>query len=211
MNTKKILIVDDHEVVRLGIKGLLSHHSEFAVAGEASTVQEAVAKASEINPDIIIMDVRLPDGSGIDACRKICQFNNEIKVIMLTSFPDNDIVIESILAGASGFVLKEIKGNVLIDTIKKVSRGESILDSRITNKVLDYMKNIEREKKLENILTPQELRVLALVAEGKTNREIGNELFLSERTVRNHLSRVMSKLNLSNRAMAAAYYAAIKK
>lgn len=206
--TKKIMIVDDHEVVRLGLKGLISHYKdEFEVVGETPTVAEAVAMGVALKPDIVIMDVRLPDGSGVDACREICRANgSETKVIMLTSFPEDDVVIESILAGSSGFVLKDIKGNALIEAISKVTRGESILDPRITNKVLSYMKNKDSQKKLENILTPQELKVLALVAEGKTNREIGTELFLSERTVRNHLSRVLQKLNLNNRAKAAAYY-----
>ncbi|MEW6243925.1 MAG: response regulator transcription factor [Bacillota bacterium] len=212
MNRKTVMIVDDHEVVRLGLKGLIAHRKdEFDVIGEAATVKEAVTRARELKPDVIIMDVRLADGSGIDACREICRSDPDTKVIILTSFPDNDIAIESILAGASGFVLKEIKGNALMEAIDKVTRGESILDSRVTGNVLKYIKSGDRREKLEDVLTPQELRVLAMVAEGKTNREIGNALFLSERTVRNHLSRVLQKLNLQNRAAAAAYYVTRKK
>ncbi len=207
MEQKKVLIVDDHEVVRLGLMGLIAHHKELDLIGEVGTVKEAVVKVKELDPDIVVMDVRLPDGSGINACREICQSNAKAKVIMLTSFPDDDIVIESILAGASGFVLKEIKGNTLIEAINKVARGESLLDPSITSKVLDYMKNKDKNAKIEEVLTPQEYKVLALVAEGKTNKEVGKDLFLSERTVRNHLSRVLHKLNLKNRAQAAAYYA----
>ena len=206
-----IMVVDDHEVVRMGIKNLLSRNPMLSVVGEAGTLQEALERAATLQPDIIIMDVRLPDGSGVEACHRIHQDYPDIKIIMLTSFPDEDVVIESILAGASGFVLKEIKGNSLVEAVEKVSRGESLLDSTVTGKVLEYMKTSKdkknKEDDLSQVLTPQELKVLALVAEGKTNKEIGEKMFLSGRTVRNHLSRVMHKLNLSNRAQAAAFYA----
>ncbi len=203
------MIVDDHEVVRLGLKGLLNRNPGFTVVAEAGSVQEAVEQAALAKPDLVIMDVRLPDGSGVEACRRILEKHPEMKVIMLTSFPDDDVVIEAILAGASGFVLKEIKGNSLVEAVEKVARGQSLLDPTITGNVLQYMKKREDggSERLEDLLTSRELKVLSLVAEGKTNREIGDELYLSERTVRNHLSRVLHKLNVSNRAQAAAFYA----
>lgn len=209
----KVMIVDDHEVVRLGLKGLLSRNRDLTVVGEAGSVKEALEKASLLQPEVIVMDVRLPDGSGVDACRQILAAHPQTKVIMLTSFPDEDVVIEAILAGAAGFVLKEIKGNSLVEAVEKVARGQSLLDPTITGNVLTYMKKKEKKPKegLEELLTPRELHVLALVAEGKTNREIGDTLFLSERTVRNHLSRVMHKLNVSNRAQAAVLYTSVMK
>jgi two-component system, NarL family, response regulator DevR len=205
----KVMIVDDHEVVRLGLKGLLSRKQGLTVVGEAGSVQEAVEKASSLQPEVIVMDVRLPDGSGVDACRQILETQPDIKVIMLTSFPDDEVVIEAILAGAAGFVLKEIKGNSLVEAVEKVARGQSLLDPTITGNVLAYMKKkeVKKQESLEELLTTRELHVLALVAEGKTNKEIGDALFLSERTVRNHLSRAMHKLNVSNRAQAAVLYA----
>ncbi len=209
----KVMIVDDHEVVRLGLKGLLSRNQGLTVVGEAASVQEAVEKASSLQPEVIVMDVRLPDGSGVDACRQILETQPDIKVIMLTSFPDDEVVIEAILAGAAGFVLKEIKGNSLVEAVEKVARGQSLLDPTITGNVLAYMKKkeVKKQESLEELLTTRELHVLALVAEGKTNKEIGDALFLSERTVRNHLSRAMHKLNVSNRAQAAVLYASKPK
>lgn len=201
--------MDDHEVVRLGLKGLLNRNPGFTVVSEAGSVQESVEKAAQTKPDVIIMDVRLPDGSGVEACRRILKDHPEMKIIMLTSFPDDDVVIEAILAGASGFVLKEIKGNSLVEAVEKVAQGQSLLDPNVTKNVLQYMKKREDgvSERLEDLLTPRELKVLSLVAEGKTNKEIGDELYLSERTVRNHLSRVLHKLNVNNRAQAAALYA----
>ncbi len=202
--------MDDHEVVRLGLKGLLNRNPGFTVVSEAGSVQESVEKAAQTKPDVIIMDVRLPDGSGVEACRRILKDHPEMKIIMLTSFPDDDVVIEAILAGASGFVLKEIKGNSLVEAVEKVAQGQSLLDPNVTKNVLQYMKKREDgvSERLEDLLTPRELKVLSLVAEGKTNKEIGDELYLSERTVRNHLSRVLHKLNVNNRAQAAALFAA---
>jgi two-component system, NarL family, response regulator DevR len=209
----KVMVVDDHEVVRLGIKGLLSRNQGLTVVGEAGSVKEAVEKAALLQPEVIVMDVRLPDGSGVEACRQILEAYPEMKVIMLTSFPDDEVVIEAILAGAAGFVLKEIKGNSLVEAVEKVARGQSLLDPTITGNVLAYMKKkeVKQQDSLEKLLTTRELHVLALVAEGKTNKEIGDALFLSERTVRNHLSRVMHKLNVSNRAQAAVLYASRSK
>lgn len=206
----KVMIVDDHEVVRLGIKGLLSNHPNLNIIDEAASVKEAISKALALKPDVILLDIRLPDGSGIEACKEIRKNLPSVKIIILTSFPDDDVVIESILAGAAGFVLKEVKGNSLVEAIEKVARGETLLDPNVTNKVFNYVKNnysIDDSSMALDSLTKQELKVLELVAEGKTNKEIGKELYLSERTVRNYLSRVMKKLDLSNRAQAAAFYA----
>ncbi|KUO49743.1 MAG: hypothetical protein APF76_00405 [Desulfitibacter sp. BRH_c19] len=206
----KVMIVDDHEVVRLGLKGLLSNHPNLNVIGEAASVKEAVSKAFILEPNIILLDVRLPDGSGIEACKEVKKILPGVKIIILTSFPDDDVVIQSILAGAEGFVLKEVKGNSLVEAIEKVARGETLLDPNVTNKVFNYVKNnfpLDEASVALDSLTKQELKVLELVSEGKTNKEIGKELYLSDTTVRNYLSRVMKKLDLSNRAQAAAFYA----
>ncbi|WP_028309145.1 response regulator transcription factor [Desulfitibacter alkalitolerans] len=207
----KVMIVDDHELVRLGLKGLLANHDNLTFVAEAGTLKDAVAKAAQVRPDVILMDVRLPDGSGVDACKAIHEQFPDVKIIMLTSFPDDEIVIDSIMAGASGFVLKEIKGNSLVDAIQRVAKGESLLDPNITGKVLNFIKDSSKNNDNLDKLSPQELKVLELVSEGKTNKEIGCILYLSEKTVRNHLSRIMKKLDLSNRAQAAAYYVEHRK
>ncbi len=209
MKQTRLLIVDDHQVVRLGLKTLFDSHADFTVVGEAGSVLEAVSLAQKLSPEIIIMDVRLPDGTGIDACRQIRQTNPDIKVVMLTSFDDDEALFGSILAGAEGYVLKKIWSKELINTIKKVSEGESLLDPQITNKVLAKFKDLANNKEapIEEfaLLTTQEKKVLNLLAEAKTNREIANNLYLSEKTVRNYVSNIYRKLNLKNRAQAALY------
>ncbi len=207
----KILIVDDHEIVRLGLRELLSTRSHFHLVGEAANAEEAIQKAAMLKPNVVVMDVRLPDKSGIEACKDIIQLAPDIKVIMLTSFPDDDAVIDAINAGAAGFVLKVIKGNSLIEAIDSIAEGKSLLDPYVTSKVLSYLKNREQEKGLHEILTSREINVLSLVAKGKANKDIAKALYLSERTVRNHLSSIFRKLNFSNRTEAAAYYSKMVK
>lgn len=212
MTVSRLLIVDDHQVVRLGLKTLFDSHSDFfQVVGEAGTVAEAISKAKTLAPDIIIMDVRLPDGTGIDACRQIRQDNPGIKVVMLTSFADDEALFGSIMAGAEGYVLKKIWSDDLVASIRKVAQGESLLDSEVTTWVLAKFKSKSIARTKENSaggldqLTDQEKKVLHLLAEAKTNREIAEQLYLSEKTVRNYVSNIYRKLNLKNRAEAALF------
>ncbi len=206
----RLILVDDHEVVRIGLRTLLARHPDFEVVDEAATGQEAVRKALMHRPDIVIMDVRLSGMSGIEACREITQAAPNIKVIMLTSYGDDDTLFESIAAGASGYVLKQIGSDELIRSIENVGRGEASLDPTTTSRVFARMREIarKREESAFALLTEQELRVLAHLAEGRTNREIADILVLGEGTVRNYVSSIFAKLHVNNRAEAAAYAAA---
>jgi DNA-binding NarL/FixJ family response regulator len=204
----RIIIVDDHEVVRLGLKALLERHPDFTVVDEASSAREAVQKAIAHRPEVVVMDIRLPGGSGIDGCREIVQaLGDETKVIMLTSYAEDEMLFEAIAAGAAGYVLKQIGADDLVHAIETVGRGEALLDPALTQRVFERVREAQRkeEKSAFSDLTDQEMRVLALLAEGKTNREIAQLLYLGEGTVRNYVSSVLSKLGLANRAEAAAY------
>ncbi len=205
--TLKIIIVDDHEVVRLGLRTLLDHQPGLTVVDEAATVKEAVRKSLMFRPDVVLMDIRLLGGSGIDACRKIVEQAPEIKVIMLTSYAEDEMLFDAIAAGACGYVLKQIGSDELIRAVEAVGRGEALLDPALTQRVFARVREAARKEHEEAFasLTDQELRVLAQVAEGKTNREIAAALFLGEGTVRNYVSSVLRKLDLTNRAEAAAY------
>lgn len=205
----RILIVDDHDVVREGLRALLSRREGFEIVGQAGSVAEALAEAHRSQPDVVVMDVRLPDGSGIEACRDIREERPETKVIMLTSYADEDAVFASILAGAAGYVLKQTRGNALADAISAVSRGESLLDSAVTQKVLERVRHSNERKADDPLssLTEQEHRILGLIAEGKTNKEIAGEVYLSDKTVKNYVSSILSKLNLRRRSEAAAFIA----
>jgi two-component system, NarL family, response regulator DevR len=204
----RLLMVDDHKVVRLGLHTLLAHYPDIEVVGEAGTVAEAVARAVELNPDLVLMDVRLPDGHGFDACRQIHQLLPEVRVLFLTSFADERIVIESIDAGADGYLLKEIDEPSLVRAIREVARGQSILDPTITRHVLERAKTPSTAPARDrwDVLSPQERRVLALVAQGKTNKEIAVVLDLSDKTVKNYLSNVLDKLDMTRRSQAAAFF-----
>lgn len=210
MSKIRLLLVDDHEVVRVGLRTLLSRHPDFEVIDEASSGQEAVRKALLHRPEIVVMDVRLNGMSGIEACREITQAAPAVKVIMLTSYSDDDTLFDAIAAGAAGYVLKQIGSNDLIKSIETVGRGDSTLDPATTSRVFARMREQARKKEESAFseLTEQELRVLAYLAEGKTNREIAEVLSLGEGTVRNYVSSVFSKLHVNNRAEAAAYAAA---
>ena len=203
----RILIVDDHEVVRIGLKTLLGRYPQFQVVGEADTAQTAVQQAVSQQPDVVIMDIRLPGKSGIDATREITQTLPNTKVIVLTSFAEDNLLFEAIVAGASGYILKQINSKELVRALETVGRGENLLDPAVTQKVFDRVRQTAREAEGEGFarLTERELQVLALVAEGKTNKEIAERVYLSEKTVRNYVSSVLEKLNLSTRAEAAAY------
>jgi DNA-binding NarL/FixJ family response regulator len=203
----KIIIVDDHEVVRLGLRTLLDRHPNFEVVEEAATAKEAVQKTLFIRPDVVVMDIRLLGGSGIDACRAIVEQAPETKVIMLTSYAEDEMLFDAIAAGACGYVLKQIGSDDLIRALETVGKGEALLDPALTQQVFARVREAARKEHEEAFadLTDQELRVLSLVSEGKTNREIAEVLFLGEGTVRNYVSSVLRKLDLTNRAEAAAY------
>ncbi len=204
----KILLVDDHEVVRMGLRTLLERRDNIAVVGEAGTVEEAIAAAELTEPNVIVMDIRLPDGNGVDACREIRDGRPETKVIMLTSYADDEAIYGSIMAGASGYLLKQTRGQDLASAIERVAAGESLLDPGITEKVLKRMRELaEGESDELAALTPQERKIIGLIAEGKTNKEIAEEVFLSDKTVKNYVSSILSKLNLRRRSEAAAFIA----
>jgi two-component system response regulator DevR len=205
----RILVVDDHEVVRQGLVSLLDRREGFQVVAQAGTVAEAIEQASRFEPDIVILDVRLPDGSGIEACREIRSELPKTRVIMLTSYPDEEAVLSAIVAGASGYLLKQIRARDLVAAIETVGHGESLLDPAVTEKVLDRVRRIATGTYTNEVaqLTGQEQKILLLVAEGKTNKEIASEIFLSDKTVKNYVSSILSKLNLERRAQAAAFVA----
>jgi len=204
----RLLVVDDHNVVRLGLRTLLNRHTDIEVVGEAGTVASAVEETARAQPDLVLMDVRLPDGDGFEACRQIRRAQPETRVLFLTSFADEKIVLESIDAGGDGFLLKEIDEDNLIRAIRNVAAGQSILDPAVTRSVLERVKNADTPStkgELE-LLSVQERRVLALVAEGKTNKEIGVALGLSDKTVKNYISNILDKLQMTRRSQAAAFF-----
>ena len=205
----RLLVVDDHEVVRQGLVALIDRREKFQVVAEAGSVEEALDAARRFQPDLVIMDVRLPDGSGIEACREIRAELPATRVVMLTSYPDEEAVLSAIIAGASGYLLKQIRARDLVNALEAVGRGESLLDPAVTEKVLERVRRIASGTYTDELaqLTAQEQKILQLVAEGKTNKEIASEVFLSDKTVKNYVSSILSKLNLQRRAQAAAFVA----
>lgn len=207
MNKIKLVLVDDHQVVRLGLHALLSVEPDFEVVGQAGTVDEALALLERVRPQIVLLDVRLPGRSGLDGCRAIKQRWPAIHVIMLTSYADDQLVLDAINSGAEGYVLKKVEGDELIKAIRKVADGEAILDPAVTQALLKRVRQAEHEMIVYAFhdLSERECEVLQLVAEGKTNGEIAHQLNLSEKTVGNHISTILSKLSLTNRIEAATY------
>ena len=205
----RLLVVDDHEVVRQGLVSLLDRRSGFDVVAQAGSVAESIALAARYEPDLVIMDVRLPDGSGIEACREIRAARPETRVVMLTSYPDEEAVLSAIIAGASGYLLKQIRGRDLVSALESVGRGETLLDPAVTEKVLERVRRMASGSATDELadLTAQERKILLLVAEGKTNKEIAADVFLSDKTVKNYVSSILSKLNLQRRTQAAAFVA----
>jgi two-component system response regulator DevR len=208
-NPLRLLIVDDHEVVRQGLVALLERRDGLQVVAEAGTVAEAIEQARRFLPDIVVMDVRLPDGSGIEACREIRAELPATRVVMLTSYPDEEAVLSAIVAGAAGYLLKQIRARDLVAALEAVGRGESLLDPAVTERVLERVRKIALGGQSDelSLLTSQEQKILMLVAEGKTNKEIAADVFLSDKTVKNYVSSILSKLNLERRAQAAAFVA----
>lgn len=207
MTKQRILLVDDHEVVRLGLRSLLEHTSQFEVVGEAGNAKEALEQVGRLHPDIVLMDIRLPGTSGIEACEQVVTAYPSTKVVMLTSYAEDEMLFSAIRAGASGYILKQIGGEDLLRALEAVGRGEALLDPAVTQRVFQEVRRAVKEEEASAFvnLSQQERHVLVLVSEGRTNREIAKALFLGEGTVRNYVSSILSKLGVSNRAEAAAY------
>jgi two-component system response regulator DevR len=207
MVKQRILLVDDHEVVRLGLKSLLERHPQFEIVGEAASAREALEKVENNHPDVVVMDIRLPGTSGIEACEEITSRFPETRVLMLTSYAEDEMLFSAIRAGASGYILKQIDGEELVRALEAVARGEALLDPAVTQRVFQEVRRAVKEEEASAFvhLSQQEKHVLLLVSEGRTNREIAKALFLGEGTVRNYVSSILSKLGVSNRAEAAAY------
>jgi DNA-binding NarL/FixJ family response regulator len=208
MNRQRVLLIDDHEVVRLGLRALLERYpDEFQVVGEADSGRAALQQVEQLRPDVVVLDIRLPGMSGIDVCEEIVRNFPETKVIMLTSYAEDEMLFSAIRVGATGYVLKQIGSDDLVRALRAVARGEALLDPAVTQRVFQEVRKAVREEEAAAfaMLSQQEKHVLMLVAEGKTNREIAKSLFLGEGTVRNYVSSILSKLGVSNRAEAAAY------
>jgi two-component system response regulator DevR len=206
----RVFLLDDHEVVRRGVRELLEAESDLEVVGEAGTAREAYERIPAATPDVAILDVRLPDGDGVEVCREIRSKHPEVACLMLTSFADDEALFSAILAGASGYVLKQVRGTDLVDAVRRVGRGESLLDPLSTSRVLERLRQPPQPDELAG-LTNQERRVLDLIAEGMTNRQIGEQLFLAEKTIKNYVSNLLAKLGMSRRAEAAAYAARLSE
>ncbi len=207
MSRQRIIIVDDHEIVRLGLRTLLERHPDFEVVAEASNGREALEKIPVFNPDVVVLDIRLPGMSGVEVCQTITDNYPDTKVIILTSYAEDEMLFAAIRAGAAGYVLKQIGGDDLVSAIEAVGRGEALLDPSLTQRVFEEVRKAQREEEASAFaeLTNQEMQVLQLVSEGKTNREIAEALYLGEGTVRNYVSNILGKLGVANRAEAAAY------
>ena len=203
----RVLIVDDHQVVRLGLRSLLGHTNGFRVVGEAGTVAEALAMAEQAKPDVVLMDIRLPDGSGVEACREIKKQHPDVRVVMLTSYSDEEAIVGSVMAGANGYLLKQADSDQLTRAIREAAAGESSLDPRAAGTLLTQFRELSAKQAEAELagLTDRERRMLALIAEGYTNRAIGEVLHLSEKTVRNHVSQLLRKLGFQRRSQAAAW------
>ena len=207
----RVFLVDDHEVVRGGLRALLEVEGDIEIVGEASTAEEAVTRGVALGPDVAVLDVRLPDGDGIEVCRELKSRLPNLQCLMLTSFADDEALLAAVMAGASGYVLKQIRGNDLLDAVRRVARGESLIDPAMTKRVLDRLrKGPEHDDRIDQ-LSDQERRVLDLVAEGLTNRQIAERLYLAEKTVKNYVSNMLSKLGMDRRSEAAAYAARLSE
>lgn len=199
----RIFLLDDHEIVRRGIRDLLEAQDGLSVVGEAGTAGEALELVPTLLPDVAVLDARLPDGSGIEVCRDVRAAHPEVNVIILTSFDDDEALFSAIMAGAAGYALKQIRGNDLVDAVRRVADGQSLLDPAVTAQVLDRIRNAPAPKDPLAELTAQERRILSLIGQGMTNRQIATEMYLAEKTVKNYVSQLLSKLGLQRRTQAA--------
>jgi DNA-binding NarL/FixJ family response regulator len=204
--TTRVFLLDDHEIVRRGLRELLESEDDLTVVGEAGSAADAYERIAEAPPDVAMLDVRLPDGNGVEVCREIRSRHPEVQCLMLTSFADDEALFSAIMAGAAGYLLKQIRGPDLVDAIRRVGRGESLLDPAVTARVLERLRTKPAEDEL-SALTDQERKILDLVAEGLTNRQIGERIYLAEKTVKNYVSNMLTKLGMSRRTEAAAYAA----
>jgi len=210
MDQIRVFLLDDHELVRRGLADLLGVEADLEVVGEASSVAEAMVRIPATQPDVAVLDVRLPDGSGVEVCRDIRSQLPTVKCLMLTSFSDDEALFDAIMAGASGYVLKEIRGNDLVDAIRQVASGKSLLDPSLTQKVLERLRRGNEEDERLAGLSDQERRILELIGEGLTNRQIGEEMHLAEKTVKNYVSSLLAKLGMERRTQAAAFVARLE-
>jgi two-component system response regulator DevR len=202
----RVFLLDDHEVVRAGLKHLLESGGDIEVVGEAGTAEAAISRIPALMPDVAVLDARLPDGSGIDVCRQVRSSRPETKAIILTSYDDDEALFSAIMAGAAGYVLKQVNGQDLVNAVRHVAGGGSLLDPSVTAKVMERLREgAPGEPEELKSLTPQERRILELVAQGLTNRQIGERLFLAEKTIKNYMSNVLSKLGLESRTQAAIF------
>jgi len=205
LNSVNVFLLDDHELVRRGLRELLSSAEDITIVGEASTAAEALQRIPLTEIDVAIIDVRLPDGNGIEVCREVLEINPKIRCLILTSYDDDQALESAILAGASGYLLKQIRGNELINSIRQVANGLSLIDPVVARAAIDHFHHKNRADSRIDNLTAQERKILSLLAEGKTNRQIGEEMFLAEKTVKNYVSNVLSKMGFSRRTEAAVY------
>ncbi len=206
----RVFLLDDHEIVRRGLAYLIGLQSDLEVVGEAGTAAEAITRITASQPDVAVFDVRLPDGNGVEVCREVRSLFPNIHVLMLTSYSDDEALFNAIMAGASGYVLKEVQGTDLIAAIRQVAAGNSLLDPRVTERVLERLRNRKTENSELSGLTEQEKTILTLIGEGMTNRQIGEKMYLAEKTIKNYVSSLLAKLGMERRTQAAAYIARIR-
>jgi DNA-binding NarL/FixJ family response regulator len=210
MSDLRVLLVDDHEVVRAGLRAMLDSQEDITVVGEAGTAAEGIRRVGYDTPDVIVLDVRLPDRSGVEACREIRSRFPEVKVLMLTSFADEEALMAAILAGASGYLLKRVKSDDLVNDIRRVGAGESLLDPGLTERLFERLRNGPKDDPLLSKLSKQEFTIVQHIAEGKTNKQIADEMYLAEKTVKNYVSNLLTKMGMSRRTEAAAHMARIE-
>ena len=209
--TIRVFLVDDHEVVRRGLRDLLDVEEDLDVVGDAATAGMALAGIAATSPDVAVLDVRLPDGNGVEVCREVRARDPRIACLMLTSFSDDEALFDAIMAGAAGYLLKDIKGNDLVDAVRRVASGDSLLDPSVTGKVLERLRKGDEEDPRLKALSDQERRILALIAEGLTNRQIAERMHLAEKTVKNYVSNLLAKLGMQRRTEAAVFYTQVDR
>ncbi|MDN4175393.1 response regulator transcription factor [Nocardioides sp. SOB77] len=201
----RVYLLDDHEIVRRGIRELLESEGDIEVVGESGLAEEAARRIPALRPDVAILDGRLPDGSGIDVCREVRSRDSSIRALILTSYDDDEALFAAIMAGAAGYILKQVRGTDLLDSVRRVAEGQSMLDPAVTAQVLERLRSGPPTDEGRDRLTGQEQKILDLIAEGLTNRQIGERLFLAEKTVKNYVSSLLAKLGLESRTQAAIY------
>ena len=207
--TIRVFLLDDHEIVRRGLVDLLSSTTDIVVVGEAATAGEALRRIPAARPDVAVLDARLPDGSGIDVCRDIRSAHPDVRCVILTSYDDDEALFAAVMAGAAGYLLKQIAGNTLLDAVRAAAAGRSLMDPAVTGKLLDRLRHPVEPDPRVSMLTPREREILDLIAEGLSNKQIGARLFLAEKTVKNYVSSLLAKLQMQRRTQAAVFGADI--